>query len=318
LLDLSDEELLARIEADPNSLGPLSIGEPGSGRLFNAVAMPRGPRWEIRDGIEAWGTAETIAATQTAIDTVHELFPETMPVHIGDLSDQDGGRLKRHESHQCGRDIDVGFYFKGEVPAGFVVGTAKNLDLPRNWALVRALLVRTDVEAILLDTRIQKLLYQHALSISEDKEWLDQVFRFSRGSRDAVIRHVVGHRNHYHVRFYSPVARELGRRAYPMLVEQNLMSPPVFTVRHLVRPGQTLGHLASRYGTSVRAIMQANGLRSTNLRAGRSYRIPVRAAVPRTEPLVAPRRLVAPYTPPELASIAWPTAELLYGSGGDR
>jgi penicillin-insensitive murein endopeptidase len=90
------------------------------------------------------------------------------------------------------------------------------------------------------------------------------------------------------------------------------VDPPVFTVRHVVRQGQTMGHLAARYGTSVRAIKQANGLTTTQLRAGRSYRIPVRAAAPPSTPVVVPPRLLPPSTPAELAFVAWPTPMSLY------
>jgi penicillin-insensitive murein endopeptidase len=313
LLALSDEELLRLIEADPTALGSLSIGAPSSAVLLNAVTLPSDPRWEIAPAAVSWGTTETMEAIRTAVDTVHELFPDTPPLFIGDISNRDGGRLKRHETHQAGRDVDFGFYYTGGRGAWYTRGAASTLDLPRNWALVRALLVRTDVEAILLDTRIQRLLYTHALSIGEDKDWLDRVFRFAKGSRDAVIRHVAGHRTHYHVRFYSPVAQELGRRAHPLMVQLGLIKPPVFTVKHVVRSGQTLGHLASRYGTSVRSIMQANGLRTTFLRAGRAYRIPMRTAAPPGAPVVVPRRLLPPQTPPAMSSVDWPSVESLYG-----
>jgi penicillin-insensitive murein endopeptidase len=306
LLSLTDEELAAAIEADLASVGSLSIGTPGGGRLVNAAALPTYPRWTIASGAISWATTETIEAIQTAIDTVHELFPESPPLLIGDISHREGGRLKRHETHQAGRDVDFGFYFRSGAAAHMASGTAATLDLPRNWALVRAILVRTDVEAILLDTRIQRLLYKHALEIGEDRGWLDQVFQFSKGARSAIIRHVAGHRNHYHVRFYNPVAQELGRRAHPILVQLGLMEPPVYTVRHVVRPGQTLGHLASRYGTSIKAIQRANGLTSTRIRAGRAYRIPVRAAVSPVQPLVIPPRMVPPVTPAALAGIEWP------------
>mgnify|MGYP001570532563 FL=1 len=73
----------------------------------------------------------------------------------------------------------MGFYYKGGQARWYAPGTAANLDLPRNWALVRALITCTDVETILLDTRIQRLLYKYARSISEDKDWLDRVFQFS-------------------------------------------------------------------------------------------------------------------------------------------
>ena len=94
---------------------------------------------------------------------------------IGDISGRLGGRLKRHESHQGGRDVDFGFYYLSGKGTWFAPGTKANLDLGRNWALVRALVTRTDVDVVLLDTRIQRLLYQHALSIGEDKEWRERV-----------------------------------------------------------------------------------------------------------------------------------------------
>jgi len=312
LLALSDEELARRVEADAASLGSLSIGAPGSAILLNPVALLPGPHWEIAASADVWGTSETMASIETALDKVYELFPEAPPIVIGDISGADGGRLKRHESHQGGRDVDLGFYYKGGQEMRFTPGTAANLDLQRNWALVRALVTCTDVDTILLDTRVQRVLYKYALSISEDKDWLDRVFQYSRGPGSAVIKHVPGHRNHYHVRFYNPVAQELGRRAFPFLVQLGIVQPPVFTVRHVARPGQTLGHLASRYGTSVRAIQQANGLATTQIRAGRSYRIPMRAAAPPSTPLVVPLRLLPPSTPAALAFVAWPTPMSLY------
>jgi penicillin-insensitive murein endopeptidase len=312
LLDLTDEELKKRVESDLPSLGSLTIGTPASAILLNAVSLPAGLHWEITPSADTWGTTETMAGIQTAVDKVYELFPDTPPIFIGDISDADGGRLKRHETHQAGRDADLGFYYRGGQGKWYEPGTAANLDLPRNWALVRALITCTDVETILLDTRIQKLLYKYALGISEDKDWLDRVFQFSRGSSNAIIRHVRLHRTHYHVRFYNPVAQELGRRAFPYLVEFKIVQPPVFTVRHVVQSGQTLGYLAARYGTSVRAIMQANGLTTTQLRAGRAYRIPVRAAAPPVAPVVVPFRMLPPETPPAMASTAWPTMLSLY------
>lgn len=313
LLALSDDELQKRIEEDPGSLGPLSIGRPGSAILVNGVSLPPSTQWQTAPNADSWGTAETMEAIRIAVDTVCSLFPETPALTIGDISGPLGGRLKRHESHQGGRDVDLGFYYKDGKGSWFAPGVAKNMDLARNWALVRALVVRTDVELILLDRRIQKLLYDYALTIGEDRDFLDHVFQTARGYRDAVVKHLASHRTHYHVRFYSPIAQELGRRAHPMLVELGLVKPPVYTVRHVVRQGQTIGQIAARYGTSTQAIMQANALRTTQLRAGRSYRIPVRRAVPAYEAIAVPRRILPTATPDCLAGVEWPTAETLYG-----
>jgi LysM repeat protein len=74
-----------------------------------------------------------------------------------------------------------------------------------------------------------------------------------------------------------------------------------------------MGQLAARYGTSVRAIKSANGLSSTFLRAGRSYRIPVKSVAPPSLPVVVPYRLLPPSTPAAMASASWPTTDSLYG-----
>jgi LysM repeat protein len=313
LLSLSDEELQQLIEEDPALLGSLSIGRPGSAMLVNGVSLPSSPQWQAAPNADSWGTAETMEAIQIAVDTVCALFPETPAITIGDISGPDGGRLKRHESHQGGRDVDFGFYYKDGRGSWFTPGLAANLDLPRNWALLRALVARTDVELIFLDRRIQKLLYDYALKIGEERSFLDHVFQVARGYSDVVVKHLTGHRTHYHVRFYNPVAQELGRRAHPLLVQAGFVKQPVSTVRYVVRPGQTIGQIAARYGTSTQAIMQANGLRSTQLRAGRAYRIPVRRAIPAYEPLVVPRRVLPTVTPEPLAGVEWPTPETLYG-----
>jgi membrane-bound lytic murein transglycosylase D len=55
--------------------------------------------------------------------------------------------------------------------------------------------------------------------------------------------------------------------------------PKRFYEYHRVRRGETLSHLARRYRTSVRAIMQANNLRSANyLRVGQRLKIPIRGS----------------------------------------
>ena len=88
------------------------------------------------------------------------------------------------------------------------------------------------------------------------------------------------------------MAQEHGRIVYPVLVETGAAPPPM--VKHRVRQGETLGSLARRYGTSVNAIRAANGLRSSRLRAGRSYTIPIRRTPPDSGPVVVPPRRLPP------------------------
>lgn len=57
-------------------------------------------------------------------------------------------------------------------------------------------------------------------------------------------------------------------------LEAPLHDASVYWVNHTVQRGETLGHLALRYNTSVRAIRQANKLRNNTIRVNRTLTIP--------------------------------------------
>lgn len=298
----SREGLRLLIRLDPRALGPLSIGSPNAGLLFNPRPLPEGPLWTIRNPLETWGTTETLSFVIAAIESVERQFPGSPRLVVGDISREDGGRLNWHASHQVGRDADIGFYHRSEVD-DFLRGRSSNLDIPRTWAFVRALVTETDVHRIFLDRRIQRYLFAHAIEIGEDRDWLETLFGRHTGGKDAIIQHVRRHRDHLHVRFHNARAQEWGRIAYPILVKAGLAPGP--TVTHRVRSGETLSHLSRRYGTSTRAIRRANGLRSTTIRAGRRYVIPIRKIPTEFEPVVVPPR----FLPPEPATTEETAAE---------
>jgi murein endopeptidase len=294
LAGLSSDELEAMLLGDPASLGSMSIGRTNAGALFNAVRMPDSPLWTLVHPRFAWGTEETVAFLTRCIEQVNAQFPDTPPLYIGDLSQRPGGQLKRHLSHQSGRDVDLGFYYTGDDP-WWARADERNLDLPRTWALVRAMITETDVERIFIDTAIQKLLREHALSVGEAPEWLDLVFGGPSSDERPIILHEDGHDTHIHVRFYNPVAQETGRRMYQLLIAHKQISPPTYYVQHTVRRGDTLGGMARAYNTTVSAIQKANGLRSTRIIAGRSYRIPRRGGViPTASAQAIPARRLPP------------------------
>lgn len=296
LEDLSQAEIEDRLRDDIESLGSMSVGAPNGGRLINAVRLPDDPRWELVDPANAWGTAETVAYLRTAIAAVHARFPETPPLHIGHISRQSGGYLSPHRSHQSGRDVDLGYYYKPEAHQWYRRANKQTLDLDRTWALVRSLITETDVRLILIDISVQRVLREHAEKLGEDPQWLDDVFRGNGPQRRPLIRHEPGHATHIHVRFYNPVAQETARRCYASLVKLGRVKPPVHYIRYRARRGDTLIGMAKRYGTTVRAIQRANGLRSSTIYAKKVYKIPRRgpaAAGSRVE--VPPRRLPPDY-----------------------
>ena len=293
--DATDAELEALLLADPDQLGSMSLGRTNAGALFGGVPMPASERWLIVNVRETWGTRETVDFIARAIDAVNEQFPATGKLHIGDISRATGGHLVPHLSHQSGRDVDLGFYFT-TPERWYTSAGAKNLDLPRTWALIRAFVTETDVELILVDRSIQKLLRSHAEAIGEDGAWLDQLFGGPSTTLRPLIRHAKGHKTHLHVRFYNPIAQESGRRMYRALIAHKKISPPTHYLNYRVKQGDTLGRLARKFKTSVKEIKRANRLRSSRIYAKRSYRIPQRGGVgpPSKRALVIPARRLPP------------------------
>jgi penicillin-insensitive murein endopeptidase len=143
---------------------------------------------------------------------------------------------------------------------------------------------------ILIDRSIQTILRDEAERQGEDHAFLDALFR-GNGGIPPMIRHAPGHATHLHIRFYNPIAQETGRRLYAALLRQKkIVVGPAFAT-HVARKGDTLIELAKRYGTTVRAIRRANGLKSSKIQAKKSYRIPQTGRAP---PSFSPRPIAIP------------------------
>ncbi|MDR0967097.1 MAG: penicillin-insensitive murein endopeptidase [Myxococcales bacterium] len=303
-----DDETLARLwKESPERLGSISIGLPSLGRLVNARPFPTSDYWRVTTPLSTYATQETIAYLTAAIAEVVQQFPDGHPLRVNHISAPNGGYLRPHQSHQSGRDVDLSFYYGAGGPDRGAWAAKHNLDMARNWALVRALITETDVQVILVDKSIIRRLYDHALAIGEDKAWLDSVFHVGANS---LLRHARRHRDHFHVRFYNPRAQELGRRILPMMPKD-----PRENLRyHRVKKGDTLGKIAFAYGSTVKAIQQANNLKSTMIRLDQRLAVPMRGPCVNCpmppEVIVPPRRLPPPKPAPLMASLDSMKAEL--------
>lgn len=202
----------AALAATPAPALGQSIGTPRRGWLNAATRMLDGDGFRVRNPARAYGTEATVRHLQQAIAKVRRRH-HVHRLGIGDLSDEVGGLLMGHFTHQSGRDVDLGFYYR-RIPFGypkrFTRATRDNLHFKGTWALIEALADTAEqpdgVQYIVLDYRVQRMLYHFARAARVDEQELAKVFQYPHGpgSDVGILRHFPGHDNHMHVRFKCP------------------------------------------------------------------------------------------------------------------
>ncbi len=189
-----------------------SVGRPWRGRLKEPARLAAGKGYLIRRPERSYGTRRLVDLVKAAVGDVRRDHPKAHTLAIGDLSARHGGKITEHRSHQSGRDVDVGFFFK-KVPAGyptsFAVGTKANLDLPATWDLLVAFARTADdrggVSAIFLDYELQGTLYEWAKARGVSAGYLDKLFQYPDGrGGTGLVRHEDHHDDHFHVRIHCP------------------------------------------------------------------------------------------------------------------
>lgn len=183
-----------------------SRGYAGDGSLVGGVPMPDGPGRQLR--MEPWksfATAHTVATLDAILREWGKRYPEDRPLLVGNMSQRTGGRLRPHSTHQSGRDVDLSYPQK--VIAGEEYNwremNATNLDAARTWDLLELLVESGQVELVLIDSALQKLLYDHAVASGRVPKgelgfWLEYPRR--PGEAETIVRHHAGHVDHLHVR----------------------------------------------------------------------------------------------------------------------
>lgn len=205
-----------------------SVGSPRDGELVRGVRLTSAPGYYVASGVTAWGTPTTIEHLRTVLARVHGERPD-VELRVGDISRRAGGPLRLHQSHQSGRDVDLGLVppegtrrLRGRferVPAERIGLMDEHVTLQ----LLRWLAETADqpggVQWILMDYALQKRL--HAVGVAEgiDKAELDALFQYPHGrwAKRGLVRHFPRHRNHMHVRFAcAPADRACrARKAMP-------------------------------------------------------------------------------------------------------
>lgn len=190
-----------------------SVGSPQRGKLAEGARLPQSKRYYRRRLPRTYAAAHVVDQLEAAIGVVSAAHPKVGRLAIGDLSDEDGGSLSGHNSHQSGRDVDLGLYFKKQ-PAGypkeFVAAAKGKLDVAAMWTLVDALYEQSKKAGgptkIFLDYRIQKQLYTHARGQKISRAKLKKVFSYPDGRWAAgrLVQHLHNHHDHLHIRFGCP------------------------------------------------------------------------------------------------------------------
>ena len=234
-----------------------------TGFLKNPIALPTTDRYLTRESKNArlsrnWGVPEMIDAIIKAIDEVHDLYPNTKRLVIGDLSRKKGGHFPPHLSHQSGRDADIGYYIKGPyLPTSLVKVRPRQLDVERTWAFVHSFLKENKVQYIFMDYHLQRPLYKYAKKVIKlSPRLLNKYFSFPR-RKGGIIRHLKGHADHMHIRFYAPASLSAGE-AYLKKHGRKVLKPvPVF---YRIRRGDTLVKISRKFRIKWNKLMRWNRL----------------------------------------------------------
>lgn len=183
----------------------VSWGSARRGRLYNGVVLRDSDGLRVRRAERAYGTSRTVAMLEAAAADVVARWPDAPSLKVGDISARRGGRLRPHKSHQSGRDADLSYYHRGNVmTADFLDMTPETFDAVKNWHIFKTLIDTGEVQFIFVDYRLQKVLYEYALSIGYTPDDLRDVLQYPNGrnARRGIIRHERGHDDHWHIRFH--------------------------------------------------------------------------------------------------------------------
>lgn len=164
-----------------------AVGAPWAGSLRNAVSLPsRGEGFYFARYNGRWGTQ---ALVRGLVWMGAQMKAKGNPdMEVWDLSNKDGGKIRRHRSHQNGRDVDIAFY-----------SDRNGFDTARNWDLLVSVLENPHfrVSNVFVASYLEGKLIRHA------QQTLGANHELVRRAR-SVMSHEPHHEDHFHVRIEDP------------------------------------------------------------------------------------------------------------------
>jgi penicillin-insensitive murein DD-endopeptidase len=193
-----------------------SVGKPNAGVLMDGVELPKhgkGYKWYNSKG-NHFGTPQLVKMIEEVAKNT-SIANGQAPLLVGDLSAEHGGKIRGHNSHRSGRDVDLLYYFTTPAGApisapGFVKVGPDGLaavsfgdrpfvrfDVVRSWRLIKSLLQSKQAHVlwIFVSKPVEGLLIQYARSLDEDPALLWHAENVLHQPGDSMP-----HDDHFHVR----------------------------------------------------------------------------------------------------------------------
>lgn len=185
--------------------GSESVGRTNRGRLVRGVSLrDDDPAFLLVRPSEAWATDYVAKSLVSALHRFQRISRYRRPIAIASISQQRGGKLKPHRSHQSGRDADIRLPARDkDRPLAYKPNHRGEIDWDVAWMLVRSLLKTERVKYVFLERSGQRMLYRAARRAGLTDRQAAQWFQYSPSGdrRKTIIRHADGHIGHIHVRF---------------------------------------------------------------------------------------------------------------------
>jgi murein endopeptidase len=171
------------------------------------------------DPTAGWTTLRGLEYLSGVGELMAKKFPH-QPLVIGSVSNEKGGYMKPHQSHQNGLDMDLYFFSTNGAQGPFFGASlsgqvTEKFDLAKNWEFFKALVGYRDdwVNVIFLHNTIKQALCKHAKAIGEPINEPNSVaFKTLQklyperypGKTGGNWVYPDTHRNHAHVRLRCP------------------------------------------------------------------------------------------------------------------
>ncbi len=194
--------------------GAASVGAPNNGHLVGAARLRGSKSLRQREGGHSWGLPQLVHLLNHAATQVARKHHGSQML-VGDLSGRTGGHLDHHNSHQTGRDADVGFFVTNSKGKPMTVkrfipfddaGNARDVqgvrfDEARNWTMIEAMLKddKASVHYLFITNALRGKLLAYAAKKHIAKELVERAASVMMSPNDADL-----HDDHVHVRIACP------------------------------------------------------------------------------------------------------------------